>query len=50
VAVEELPGWWKRYQNPVLLAAVGSRGARALIRERLNALDLREGRDWWAAA
>jgi len=33
-----------------VLAAVRSRGARALIRERLLNLGLREGRDWWAVA
>ena len=47
---EELLDWWGRYQNPVVLAAVGARGARQLIRERLNAFGLREGQDWWAAA
>ncbi len=31
----------------VILAAVASRGARELIRERLNAMGLAEGRDWW---
>jgi hypothetical protein len=47
---EELPGWWGRWQNPVLLAAVGARGARLLIRQRLVSLGLREGQDWWGAA
>jgi len=47
---EELPAWWERYQNPVVLAAVGARGARALIRGRLNAMGLSEGRDWWGVA
>lgn len=47
---DELPDWWGRYQNPVVLAAVGARGARALIRERLNAMSLCEGRDWWGVA
>jgi hypothetical protein len=47
---EDLPDWWKRYQNPVLLAAVGARGARSLIRTRLEALGLREGQDWWSVA
>jgi glycosyltransferase involved in cell wall biosynthesis len=36
--------------RPVVLAAVSSRGARALIRERLNGMGLREGLDWWAVA
>jgi glycosyltransferase involved in cell wall biosynthesis len=47
---EELPGWWKRYRRPVLLAAVGARGARPLIRALLEAFGLQEGRDWWSAA
>ncbi len=36
----------------LLLVAVGARGARAIIRERIAALrpDLVEGRDWWAVA
>jgi hypothetical protein len=50
LAPEELSPLWGRYHNPVLLAAVGARGARALIRRRLTALGLREGSDWWAAA
>jgi len=47
---EDLLDWWGRFQNPVVLAAVGARGARPLIRNRLNAFGLREGQDWWAAA
>jgi cellulose synthase/poly-beta-1,6-N-acetylglucosamine synthase-like glycosyltransferase len=47
---DELPAWWERYREPVLLATVGARGARSLIRDRLEALGLREGRDWWSAA
>lgn len=47
---EELPAWWKRYRNPAVLAAVGSRGARALIRKRLDAFRLVEGQDWWGVA
>lgn len=47
---EDLLDWWGRYQNPVVLAAVGARGARLLIRDRLNAYGLREGYDWWAVA
>ena len=41
---------WGQYQNPALLASVGSRGARKLIRERLNNFGYVEGEDWWAAA
>jgi hypothetical protein len=33
-----------------LLSAVGARGARALIREQLMTMGLREGEDWWAVA
>jgi glycosyltransferase involved in cell wall biosynthesis len=47
---EDLLDWWRRYSHPVILAAVGARGARRLIRQRLNAMGLVEGRDWWAAA
>jgi glycosyltransferase involved in cell wall biosynthesis len=47
---EELPEWWMRYASPALLAAVGARGARQLIRHRLASLGLREGLDWWGAA
>ena len=34
----------------VVLAAVGSRGARALIREQLNNMGLREGWNFWCVA
>ncbi|NIM93618.1 MAG: glycosyltransferase [Anaerolineales bacterium] len=47
---EELPALWNRSDNPVVLAAVGSRGARELIREQLTTLGLREAVDWWAVA
>jgi len=47
---EDLLSWWARFKNPVLLAAVGARGARALIRARLEGFGLREGQDWWGAA
>lgn len=50
VSVEELPRWWEKFNHPALLAAVGSHGARGLIREHLTALGLREGVDWWAVA
>lgn len=38
-----------RHDHPVVLAAVGSRGARAKIRDFLNSQGLQEGQDWWAA-
>jgi len=47
---KELPAWWARYEQPVLLAAVGARGARSLIRAQLEAMTLQEGEDWWAVA
>ncbi len=47
---EELRLWLDRYDHPVVLAAVSSRGARELIRERLSTMGLREGVDWWAVA
>jgi GT2 family glycosyltransferase len=47
---EELLQWWGRFSHPVLLAAVGARGARPLIRQQLIDLGLVEGRDWWSAA
>lgn len=50
VAVEDLEDWWGRYERPAVLAAVGSRGARALIRQQLVERGLVEGRDWWAVA
>ncbi len=50
IAPGDLPGWWARYQHPALLAAVGARGARGIIRGHLTRLGLVEGRDWWGAA
>ncbi len=50
IAPEDLPGWWGRFRRPVLLAAVGARGARPLIRARLAGMGLQEGEDWWCAA
>lgn len=50
IAPHDLPALWEHYTNPALLAAVGARGARALIRERLVAMGLVEGQDWWGVA
>jgi len=50
LAPEALPDLWREHANPVLLAAVGARGARALIRARLTELGFEEGQDWWGAA
>jgi glycosyltransferase involved in cell wall biosynthesis len=46
----ELPSVWKRYHSPALLTAVGTRGARPLIRKKLIQLGLCEGLDWWHVA
>jgi glycosyltransferase involved in cell wall biosynthesis len=46
----DLSGLWARYQKPIVLAAVGARGARQLIRHQLNAMGLQEGRDWIGVA
>ncbi len=42
--------WWRRGPRPVLLAAVGARGARGLVRQQIDELGLVEGKDWWAVA
>jgi len=47
---EALPAYWRTCTRPALLAAVGARNARPLIRARLQALGLTEGREWWFAA
>jgi glycosyltransferase involved in cell wall biosynthesis len=47
---EELPGVWQQYKKPILLAAVGLRGARQLIRQRLVDFGLVEGDDFWCVA
>jgi glycosyltransferase involved in cell wall biosynthesis len=46
----DLPDWWRASTNPVVLAAVGARGARKLIRQQLTQFSLQEGRDWWGVA
>lgn len=50
ISHEELPGWWGNSANPVVLASVGSRGARQLIREQLTRYGLQEAVDWWCVA
>lgn len=47
---EDLHVWWRKSSNPVVLAAVGARGARKLIRQHLTQSGLQEGRDWWGVA
>ena len=50
VSPVELPEWLGRFQRAAVLASVGSRGARDLIRGQLKELGLEEGVDWWAVA
>jgi cellulose synthase/poly-beta-1,6-N-acetylglucosamine synthase-like glycosyltransferase len=50
LAPSDFPRQWRQASTPALLAAVGARGARPLIRQRLQAFDLVEGQDWWFAA
>ena len=50
IAPTDLPALWATLRRPVLLASVGSRGARQLIRGQLAAMGLVEGVDWWATA
>ena len=47
---EELPRLLEETEHRVVLAAVSSRGARALIRQRLESLSLRETVDFWCVA
>jgi glycosyltransferase involved in cell wall biosynthesis len=41
---------WTQSPQPALLAAVGARGARTVVRQQITSLGLVEGRDWWAVA
>ena len=50
VSPEDLVNSWKHYRNPIILAAVGARNARCLIRKRLITYGFVEGRDWLAVA
>lgn len=50
IGVEQLEELLQRYTSWMVLAAVGSRGARQLIRERLVGMGLQEGRDFYAVA
>ncbi|MCI0519879.1 MAG: glycosyltransferase [Chloroflexi bacterium] len=47
---EDLPARWAAGKNPALLAAVGARRARPIVRSRLEGFGLREGLDWWSVA
>jgi glycosyltransferase involved in cell wall biosynthesis len=50
IAPSDLPTLWNSCPNPVLLAAVGARGARRLIRRQLEGIGLQETQDWWCTA
>lgn len=50
IAVEQLPGLLRGYASWMVLGAVGSRGARQLIREQLEQMGYREGQDFYAVA
>jgi cellulose synthase/poly-beta-1,6-N-acetylglucosamine synthase-like glycosyltransferase len=50
VAPSGLMSVWRQADRPILLAAVGARGARQLIRAQLTEMGLREGQDWLAVA
>jgi GT2 family glycosyltransferase len=49
-SAEDLPALVRAAPETVVLAAVGARGARELIRTRLQGMGLVEGLDWWAVA
>ena len=46
ISAGEFAGRWRRCRNPMLLAAVASRGARGEIRRELQRAALAEGRDY----
>ena len=50
IGPDALVEWWQRFKRPVLLAAVASRGARALIRAQLSEWGFKEGVDYWCVA
>jgi glycosyltransferase involved in cell wall biosynthesis len=50
IGVEELPGVWSQWENPILLTAVRARSAAPLIQAQLDELELIEGQDWWRCA
>ncbi len=49
-SVNELPALWQQHTRPLLLAAVGSRGARALIRTQMKGWGFVETEDFWCVA
>jgi FlaA1/EpsC-like NDP-sugar epimerase len=50
ISPDDLPDVHRSSGRPLILAAVPSRGARALIRTRLEALGLAEGREFLCVA
>ena len=46
----QLPDLWQEHPQPIVLAAVGQRGARQIIRRRLAGWGFIEGQDWLAVA
>lgn len=50
IAPVNLQECWNNYHHPVILACVGARGARQLIRQDLQRMGFQEGLDWWATA
>ena len=47
---DDLPRWWRSDPSTVILAAVSSRGARDLIRRRLDQSNLQETSHYWCVA
>ena len=50
LSYETIQKEWEKYEYPILLQAVSSRGVREEIKEYLNQIGLREGIDWFSAA
>jgi hypothetical protein len=50
ISPEALPDSLAKYRHPIILSAVGARGARIKIREFLTNRGLLEGHDWLAVA
>ena len=50
IAPKDFAALWGQSPRPALLAAVGARGARTLVREQITSCGLVEGQDWWAVA
>ncbi len=50
ISPRDLARLWSASDRPIVLAAVGARGARELIRQQLTEIGLHEGQDWLAVA